>query len=441
MRKNKPDPLVFLWPVATLIACGLSAALSEMLLPASNLGPLGGGISWLAALGVWVGLSGARRKIGFAIWLVGFWLVVLALALGAGAAMPWLAPLPAAAFLVYVGGRGEGRARRVAALLLTLTAVWVSAEVGLDIADPAWRPDDGQLTERQRTWQLGEHTNLFGDYDDPDLPEIMLPGGPMPLTKTPDVYRVLCLGSSSTYGMGLEIDQAYPARLAEVLGPGYEVGNVGWSGYNSFQLAIYLKQVLLKLKPDLVIFYYGGNEQYGADAVAYWRWANDLLKETELSNPEARRQAVMLGTADPTAVRLLGWLYKQRSYHWLRKRIVGARQTLQWTIQPQDEIDPEKILNEMIDALAANGVKLLLSPEVNMQGQAIAPEYAALMRQTATEHEHVFYTEIFAALDDPACFLDVVHVSPQGAEQLAAALAPVVRKIRTGEPIVSQSDI
>ncbi len=70
--------------------------------------------------------------------------------------------------------------------------------------------------------------------------------------------RVLLLGGSNTQG--------FPAWLLEELlnadghEPGYEVVNLGRSGYGSERVAILLDQALPALRPDLVVIYTGHNE-------------------------------------------------------------------------------------------------------------------------------------------------------------------------------------
>lgn len=79
--------------------------------------------------------------------------------------------------------------------------------------------------------------------------------------KDEDVFRVLCLGSGSTYGIGASSDAAtWPARLeyylhAEEKGRKFEVVNMGVEGYSTFENLIDLATRGIDLEPDLVIVY------------------------------------------------------------------------------------------------------------------------------------------------------------------------------------------
>jgi lysophospholipase L1-like esterase len=87
-------------------------------------------------------------------------------------------------------------------------------------------------------------------------------------------FRILCLGDSHTYGLGVERSEAWPARLQELLdaagGPRrFEVTNLGIPGSNSAQLLAALPANLARYAPDLLIVATGGNDvvnQTGLDA-------------------------------------------------------------------------------------------------------------------------------------------------------------------------------
>ncbi len=161
--------------------------------------------------------------------------------------------------------------------------------------------------------------------------------------------------------------------------------------------------------------------------MAYWRWANQLLASSGLHDPELRRKALQFGTTNPAALRVIGFLHEQRSYLWLRDRLIGARQAWKLVGAPGDSIDPIAPLGEIVVQLQQAGSQLLLVPEVEAKGGLVAPDYAQLMRVFTERYTHVRYYDPTEQLSDPACFIDVVHLTPVGTEKLAQALAPVVR--------------
>lgn len=76
-------------------------------------------------------------------------------------------------------------------------------------------------------------------------------------------FRVLAVGNSCTFGVGVQDGETWPARLEAILrervGPA-EVINAGVPGYTSFQGLRYLAEGGLDLGPDLVIACFGFND-------------------------------------------------------------------------------------------------------------------------------------------------------------------------------------
>ena len=91
------------------------------------------------------------------------------------------------------------------------------------------------------------------------------PGRDVPYGPHPGVFRIVCLGDSSTFGWGVESDEAYPARLEAELRSRHpalpiEVVNLGVCGYSSFQGRILLDREALRYEPDAVTLSYGSND-------------------------------------------------------------------------------------------------------------------------------------------------------------------------------------
>lgn len=70
-------------------------------------------------------------------------------------------------------------------------------------------------------------------------------------SKQPGRPRVLCVGDSNTFGLGVNDDQVWVRALSEA---GVEPLNAGWaSGYAPDTACVWLEEVGLRLEPDLVI--------------------------------------------------------------------------------------------------------------------------------------------------------------------------------------------
>jgi lysophospholipase L1-like esterase len=114
-------------------------------------------------------------------------------------------------------------------------------------------PRAGALPGKATTWSV--HTNNYG-FRTPHFDA----------AKRAGVFRIICLGDSSTFGMNVDGADAYPQvlqRLLDERAPGhFEVLNLGVPGYSSRQGLELLRQQALTYQPDLVIFAFGTNDRF-----------------------------------------------------------------------------------------------------------------------------------------------------------------------------------
>lgn len=93
-------------------------------------------------------------------------------------------------------------------------------------------------------------------------------GRELTVAKPAGVFRIACLGGSSTYGQSETSDDViWPARLEVLLNentpagaPRVEVINAGCQGYSTFESLINLELRVVDLEPDLVLVYHGIND-------------------------------------------------------------------------------------------------------------------------------------------------------------------------------------
>jgi len=84
--------------------------------------------------------------------------------------------------------------------------------------------------------------------------------------KPEEVYRIVVLGDSFTFGLGLNDNETFSYHLEQLLneknisGKRFEVLNFGVSGYNTVQEVAMLKMKALKYLPDMVIIAHQGND-------------------------------------------------------------------------------------------------------------------------------------------------------------------------------------
>ncbi len=78
--------------------------------------------------------------------------------------------------------------------------------------------------------------------------------------KTEGKIRVVAIGGSTTYGVGVNNEETWPVHLSEYLGSEYEVINLGVPGYSSVENLIQTAFHLSDLQPDIAIYYIGLND-------------------------------------------------------------------------------------------------------------------------------------------------------------------------------------
>ncbi len=115
-------------------------------------------------------------------------------------------------------------------------------------------------------------------------------------SKDPDVYRLMAVGDSYTYGHGVPRQQSFPNLLEQILGKNiagrqFEVINAGVPGYNMDQEYRFFTSRLLELKPDFVILALEekdilvNNVLYtyeGDELIPYPGWKNWIYFQTKL---------------------------------------------------------------------------------------------------------------------------------------------------------------
>jgi lysophospholipase L1-like esterase len=101
-----------------------------------------------------------------------------------------------------------------------------------------------------------------------------------PLGPKGDRRRILCVGDSRTFGLGVDDGATWPAQLQQALDarhPGrFEVVNAGVSGYTARQGLRFLELRADALRPDMVIAAFAFNEaaQIPPPGIGDWEWEN-----------------------------------------------------------------------------------------------------------------------------------------------------------------------
>ncbi len=84
--------------------------------------------------------------------------------------------------------------------------------------------------------------------------------------KTDEEFRILVMGDSMPFGIGVPVDESYPVQLEKILQQQsssplrIRTLNMGVPSYNTEQELIQMQQIGLELQPDLVTFLFSAND-------------------------------------------------------------------------------------------------------------------------------------------------------------------------------------
>jgi len=218
--------------------------------------------------------------------------------------------------------------------------------------------------------------------------------------KKKNVFRVLCLGDSLTYGFRLKSFQSYPAKLEKILGRKGEVLNSGVCGFTIVQGSRFFDRDLWAYKPDLVFAGFGYNDNW----------------EAFQQDTEATPLPASIWKAHKT-------LTKLRIFGYLASKIIddNAGQEIVSRVSRKNFRDYSLGIN---NSVMANGGQLvfLLFPTINMDNNALT---APLRRPPET----LEILDLRAAFDGlsrekiHASFQDDIHLTETGTTIVARYLA------------------
>ncbi len=258
----------------------------------------------------------------------------------------------------------------------------------------------GQVNEDLDLLDEGTHR----DYPDRGFPAAV-PGGD-------GRTRIVAMGGSTTGGayQNDDLDEFYPARLGELLGPGVQVVNQGVGGWTTFHIHRYVQDRLDALDPDVLTLYIGHN---------------DLL--TPVPVPVADLYAAR--DASPTTRRISDGLRRVLLYQGLRYLLTSVRPAGRRVAVPIE--DARRYIEDMADALEARGGHLVLASEGLSPDPAPLAAYNHMLAEVAAERDGVSYVDVAGALHSQRAdrlFIDDCHLTDSGHRFVARVLARHLRE-------------
>lgn len=270
-------------------------------------------------------------------------------------------------------------------------------------------------------------------------------GKSLSITKEEGVFRIVCLGGSSTFSLGVPNEETWPQQLEDQLNSRFlqtmrvEVINAGVPGYTTAESLINLNLRLLDLQPDVIVIYHSYNDykpnrfpDYEPD-YSHWRrpygkvWRNPLRK----------------------------WFAFFKMTDWAQTKFLPEKDT---GISRFDTVDIpgldsyQRNLSNMVEIAKARGIQVVLSSEATIMspetvktfpqgvqsGKQHVPtlsilglldaveKYDQRVRQVAEKYEVVYVDNLRLVSKDFEHFQDHIHLTKKGCQAVAENFAAAI---------------
>jgi lysophospholipase L1-like esterase len=275
-----------------------------------------------------------------------------------------------------------------------------------------------------------------------------LPGNP-PLTKEPGVYRIVCMGGSTTQGYRIKPEQSYPAVLQTLLdarfgADAFEVINAGSCWHTTQHTLFKYLGNICDYQPDMIIEMHAWNDIY--------QCAESGLARGPFRRDYGHFMGALAGRLHPKD-RFAERVWRNPFFDNLYSDFRGGPEHLP-RAKPVDPLTPlssfRRNLQHMAEVCAADGVRLVLASQPFLYKRDLsADELAALtyddvfapdelpgveaMRNAMTcfnhasrevaEWEGLVYVDLEPCVPkDLDHFIDDVHYTPRGYRLVAEAV-------------------
>jgi lysophospholipase L1-like esterase len=213
------------------------------------------------------------------------------------------------------------------------------------------------LEDQKLLWRFKPNIHVVYQGVDVHINSLGFRGEELASRKDADSIRVFCMGASPTFGWGVSFNHIYSQKLEQMLREVYktkriDVINAGIIGYSSFQGALLLENVILKLSPDVVTIPYLIND---VDRNRFFR-----------SNGSPDNG---LESQDPHVIYVRNLLSKSRIYRliqnsiqplFFRKAISGSRRNIKLPQIRVSAKDYSLNLKKIIEICKKNNIKIVL---------------------------------------------------------------------------------
>ncbi|MFC1890168.1 SGNH/GDSL hydrolase family protein [Thermodesulfobacteriota bacterium] len=280
-------------------------------------------------------------------------------------------------------------------------------------------------------WDLRRLTNLIEDHSGEPIFRDM-DGNPFDKRKPEGVWRIVCLGSSSTYGISCN-DRAlpYPARLERILkrsSPGsFQVINAGIPGLKLTQIRAFFEDILSDAEIDLVTLYFGNNLDFLFYEEYYEKVEHMMRTFPGIEYPWEVEAALNLRWPTWPAIKTYNLLARSWLFMGTKLFIDSFRPGIHSDVVNLDTVpvDEEFLMESarrLVDSITRNGAALLLVPEI--LDESATNRYIPIFRELAhrDDRDQVFLLD-FDGSEFYSHLCSNCHMDEEGYELLAHRLA------------------
>ncbi|MFQ5964754.1 MAG: SGNH/GDSL hydrolase family protein [Candidatus Scalinduaceae bacterium] len=261
-----------------------------------------------------------------------------------------------------------------------------------------------------------------------------LRGPVLPVKKAPGHFRILFIGDSTCWGLGVQLEDTFAARASRFIAEDNPESKIEYiigalPGYSSYQSKIMLDR-LLPMKTDLVVFYVGANNDH--TRARYY-------KDADIPARAARLHTTWHHIRLLRAIESINDILYRKFLRKLRSRDARARVPI---------IEFHNNMIEMINKVIKSGVEaLILIPpysEQRLKRRPTIPKYQDSLKTVAKEFNipYIKLQEKFNSEEENLIYFpDLYHFREFGHEITAQEIRRVVAEERIVELTLSSDTI
>lgn len=269
------------------------------------------------------------------------------------------------------------------------------------------------------------------------------------MARAPGRSRIVALGGSSTYGVGVSDEYTWPQQLQDQLGTNYEVINLAGNGGSSVEHLVQTALQFSDLKPDVAIYYCGWND-------AHVQHIKNLKADYSDFHGKGAMASGLRGTQPEEPLASL-YFVKRILFHHFFPLLDDPAHSAKSIVAPTDDaftdhVDQralelwERNLRLIAVLCKAQGVRPVFVPQImnwnvlvsdgsygwfpyvrDRDIKKIMESYHASMEKVAKEEGVTYVGEMLNVPFSASDFVDNGHFSPEGNKRFAQVLAKALQ--------------